>query len=61
MHYDKFLISALMPVHVHGAICPFVCGVSRVLLPGVRVRDVTNTILGGEKKELESKITEMEI
>ena len=36
----KILISAFIPVCVHGAVFPVVCGVRRVLFAGGRARDV---------------------
>ena len=37
----KLLISALMSIHVLGAICLDLFGVGRVFVPGVRVGDMT--------------------
>ena len=37
----SFVISALLFVHVHGAVFPAVCGVRRVLFAGLRDGDVT--------------------
>ena len=41
MYHVKLLNSSFILVHVHGVICPFVCGVGRNLFTGRRVRDVT--------------------
>ena len=38
----KSLILAFILVHVHGAVCPAVSGVGRVLLAGLRDGDVTS-------------------
>ena len=41
MYHVKLLTSALLLVHVHGAVFPAVCGVGRVLFIDMRVGDVS--------------------
>ena len=41
MYPVKFLISALLLFHVHGAVFPAICGVRRILFAGRRAGDVT--------------------